>query len=399
LSGSADPMVAVRDVSKRFRLYHERPHSLKERVVNLRRANYEEFWALKDVSCDVQEGETFGLIGPNGSGKSTLLKCVAGIMRPDTGHIENRGRMASLLELGAGFHPDLTGRENVFLNASILGFTQKETERYFDDIVAFAELEPFIDTQVKHYSSGMYVRLGFAVAVHVDPEILIIDEVLAVGDEAFQRKCLDRIRTFQREGRTIVLVSHTVDIVREICDTVAFLDHGRIAEIGPADDVVRAFRESIHGDAHLEAAPMQERGTRDIRIVSVAFRDPDGSEKQVVHAGESLEIVVDLEAQQPVDDPHVGFAIYDEAGRHVFATNTIKRRMNLGTLHGKARVRFTLRDLPLLDGTFAVTIGVHSRDERTAYHWRERAYAFRCVNTGTDVGPFHIACDVNVEEL
>src|SRR5207247_1244757 len=197
-------------VSKMFRLYHERAYSLKERIVNLRKPQYEQFWALKDVSLEIGHGETAGLIGPNGSGKTTLLKLVAGIIRPTAGRIETHGRIASLLELGAGFHPDLTGRENVYLNASILGLTRRETDRHFDDIIAFSELAPFIDTQVRHYSSGMYIRLGFAVAIHVDPQILIVDEVLAVGDESFQKKCLDRIRGFQAEGRTIVFVTHTL---------------------------------------------------------------------------------------------------------------------------------------------------------------------------------------------
>jgi ABC-2 type transport system ATP-binding protein len=207
-------VISVFEVSKTFRLYHERAYSVKERFVNRRKTRFEQFWALRDVSISVDEGDTAGLIGPNGSGKTTLLKLVGGIIRPTSGRIVTRGRIASLLELGAGFHPDLTGRQNVYLNASILGLSKKETDRHFDAIVAFSELEKFIDMQVRHYSSGMYVRLGFAVAVHVDPQILIVDEVLSVGDEAFQRKCLERIRTFQREGITIVFVTHAVDTVR-----------------------------------------------------------------------------------------------------------------------------------------------------------------------------------------
>src|ERR1700694_52006 len=218
------PSIEVVGVSKRFRLYHEKYSSLKERVIHLGRNPYEEFWALSDINLEIDEGTTVGLLGHNGSGKSTLLKCIVGILQPSKGEIRSRGRMAALLELGAGFHPDLTGRENIFLNASILGISRKEIFTKLDDIVSFAELEPFIDNQVKYYSSGMYVRLGFAVAVNLDPDILIVDEVLAVGDEAFQRKCLDRVRQFQRDGKTIVFVTHAADSVRAICEKVAVLD-------------------------------------------------------------------------------------------------------------------------------------------------------------------------------
>jgi ABC-type polysaccharide/polyol phosphate transport system ATPase subunit len=391
--------VQARGVSKRFRLYHERPQSFKERVVSLRAPRYEEFWALRDVTLEVARGETFGLIGPNGSGKSTLLKCVAGVFRPDEGTVHTNGRMASLLELGAGFHPDLTGRENVYLNASILGLSRRETAKYFDEIVAFAEIEDFIDMQVKHYSSGMYVRLGFAVAVHVDPEVLIVDEVLAVGDEVFQRKCLDRIRVFQKEGRTIVFVTHAVDLVRQICTRAAFLHHGRLVCTGPASDVVREFRQTLHGEAHLEAGPMQERGTREVQIVGVTLRDSEGRERQIFQAGEDLEVVIDLESHRPVDDPHIGIAIYDDRDQHLYGTNTLGREMNLGTLHGKARARFMLHRLPFLDGRYSLTVGVHSRDERTAYHWQEKAYAFRCVNTSRDAGPFFVSTDLTIEPL
>ena len=248
--------VRVEGVSKEFRLYHERALSLKERLVNLRKPSYERFWALKDVSLEIGHGETAGLIGPNGSGKTTLLKLVAGIIRPTAGRIETYGRIASLLELGAGFHPDLTGRENVYLNASILGLTRKETDRYFDAIVAFSELEPFIDTQVRHYSSGMYIRLGFAVAIHVDPQILIVDEVLAVGDESFQHKCLDRIRGFQAEGRTIVFVTHSLGTVTAICNRAYLLYRGDLTAEGDPRDVVKSYLRRVgEGDTPLDAPP------------------------------------------------------------------------------------------------------------------------------------------------
>jgi ABC-2 type transport system ATP-binding protein len=239
--------ITIEGVSKRFRLYQETRRSIKERVLLGGRGAYEEFWALRDVSACVEQGTTVGLLGHNGSGKSTLLKCVAGILRPTSGRIGHAGRVAALLELGAGFHPEMTGRENVFLNAALLGVPRAQTAERFDDIVAFAELEQFIDERVKHYSSGMYVRLGFAAAVHTDPQILLVDEVLAVGDEAFQQKCLEKVRQFQREGRTIVFVTHAADLVAEICDVGIVLDHGRLVEIGDPATAVRTFRRSLFG--------------------------------------------------------------------------------------------------------------------------------------------------------
>lgn len=396
---SGPPAVAVHDVSKRFRLYHDKPTSLKERIINWRKPKFEEFWALEGVSLEVAPGETFGLIGPNGSGKSTLLKCIAGILLPDTGTIETRGRMASLLELGAGFHPDLTGRENVYLNASILGLTRQETDRYFDDIVGFAELEPFIDMQVKHYSSGMYVRLGFAVAVHVDPDVLIVDEVLAVGDEVFQRKCFDRIRRFQREGRTIVVVTHAVDQVREICSHAAFLHHGVVRTYGEADDVVRAFRETVHGEAHLETEAGGERGSGELQIVSVSVRDGAGAEREIFYPDDAMEVVVDVEAREPVRNPNIGISVHDERDQTLFGTNTGRRDLELGLVTGKVRVRFRIERLPLMDGRYGISVGVTTPDERNPYHWWDRASSFWCVNTGRDAGSIRFPTDVTVETL
>ncbi|MGH9082445.1 MAG: ABC transporter ATP-binding protein, partial [Acidimicrobiales bacterium] len=237
--------VDVQDVSKRFRLYHEKYTSLKEKVIHAGRVPYEELWALRGVSFDVQEGETLGILGRNGSGKSTLLKCVCGVLQPTSGRVVVRGKLAGLLELGAGFQQELSGRENIYLNGSMLGLARREVDRMFDDIVEFAELGQFIDNQVKFYSSGMYVRLGFAVAVNVDPDVLVIDEVLAVGDERFQRKCMDRIKLFQKEGRTIIFVSHSPDQVRSICDRAVVLADGNMIALGVPGEAVRIFREHL----------------------------------------------------------------------------------------------------------------------------------------------------------
>src|SRR3989454_5241866 len=261
---TGDLAISVKDVGKRFRRYRERPNSIKERIIKWR-IHAEEFWALRDVSVDIPEGRTLGLLGPNGAGKTTLLKIVAGILRPNEGQVVTRGRIASLLALGAGFHAELTGRENVYLNASILGLSRQQIDRLFDDIVAFAELEDFMDTQVKFYSSGMYVRLGFAIAVHVDPQILLVDEVLAVGDIAFQAKCLERIRAFQQEGRTIVFVTHAPDLVLRICDRVVMLNKGQIAAEGQPREVVRDFRRLM---ARQDVAYGWDEGPKGIGIGS-----------------------------------------------------------------------------------------------------------------------------------
>ena len=241
----APVVIRLHDISKRFVIRKDK--SLKERVVNLRRSNKhkDDFWALRNVGFDIQAGHTVGLVGANGSGKSTLLKIIGGIIQTTDGFVERRGRIAALLELGAGFHPDLTGRENVYLNAAILGLSRKETEASFDSIVEFSEIGEFIDTQVKFYSSGMYVRLAFAIAVHVEPDILLVDEVLAVGDEPFQKKCLDRIAQFQRDGCTIVFVSHAAEQIRRICDRVVVLKHGSIVYDGETEGGILALRESF----------------------------------------------------------------------------------------------------------------------------------------------------------
>lgn len=238
-------VIRIENVSKRFVLHKDK--SLKERIVNFGRSqkHKDDFWALKDINVSIQSGSTIGLVGANGSGKSTLLKVIGGIIAPSTGAVSHRGRIAALLELGAGFHPDLTGRENVYLNGAILGLSQKQVGAYFDSIVAFSEISDFIDTQVKFYSSGMYVRLAFAIAVHVDPDILLVDEVLAVGDEPFQKKCMNKIKQFQQEGRTIVFVSHSSDQILDLCDRVVVLNHGNAVFDGLPEPGIAALRSSF----------------------------------------------------------------------------------------------------------------------------------------------------------
>ena len=241
----SDWAVRVNDVSKRFRLYHERNQSLKSAILRGRTSKHEDFWALKDISFDVIEGQTHGLIGSNGSGKSTLLKCLAKIYWPTSGTIEYRGRMASLLEVGSGFHLELSGRVNIYLNGSILGMSKKEIDSKFEEIVDFSGVERFLDQPVKNYSSGMYVRLGFSIAINVDPDILVVDEVLSVGDEEFQRKSFQKFLEFKKRGKTVILVTHTMPVVEDICDSVTWINGGVMMQTGPAAQVVKNYQSSL----------------------------------------------------------------------------------------------------------------------------------------------------------
>jgi ABC-2 type transport system ATP-binding protein len=389
--------IEVEDVSKKFRLFRERPTSIKQRLLSTR-SRAEDFWALRDISFDVAEGGTLGLIGHNGSGKTTLLKIVAGILRPTSGVVRERGRLAALLELGAGFHPELTGTENVYLNASFLGLSRRETDKAFDAIVAFAELEEFMDNQVKFYSSGMLVRLGFAVAVHVDPEVLLIDEVLAVGDEAFQAKCLDRIATFQREGRTIVLVTHALDTVRAICDRAVMLHHGKVHAWGAPDDVVREMRYVLLGVTDPGFVP--EEGTREAEIASVDLIRADGKSEGPVLRDDPLTIQIDVRTNQPVADLDVDFQVLDGATNHpVLDARTSSSGIAIERFDGKKRVRFRIGSFPYNPGKYWVTIGLGSRETGHLYHVQTQRYLFEVIEVPRVQDRVEVPVHIEVEDL
>src|ERR1700677_3513253 len=328
--------VDVRGVSKRFRLAHGRHNSLKERVIHGGRTPHEDFWALKNVSLVAREGETVGILGRNGSGKSTLLKCICGVLQPTAGEVVVRGKLAGLLELGAGFQQDLTGRENIYLNGSLLGMSKKEVDSVFDAIVDFSELEEFIDGQVKFYSSGMYVRLGFAVAVNVNPDILVVDEVLAVGDERFQRKCIERVKDFQREGRTILLVTHSPDQVRSICDRAVVLSHGDVVAKGPPGEAVRIFREGLLEEEGTLIVPEDEPEERrrivtmpgapdtahPVRVTYVAHTYPRFEEVDYMSTGDSLTIGIGYHASIATDDVVFSLELRDSDENCFMRTDT-----------------------------------------------------------------------------
>ncbi len=352
--------IEIEGVTKRFRRHTEPAKSIKERFLSWGKDEVVTFDALHDVRLEVEEGETIGLLGHNGSGKSTLLKCIAGTIRPTEGEIRVRGRMAAMLELGAGFHPDLTGRENVYLNGSILGFSKAHVDRIFDDIVDFSELGDFVEQQVKYYSSGMFARLGFAVAVNLEPDVLLIDEVLAVGDENFQRKCLERVRRFQTEGRTIVLVTHSPEQVVQLCDRAMVLDHGRAIHVGDPTDAVRAYRHALHaaGEHGLaasaaKAAAETDTTDRGLHLTGAAAVGPDGTSRIRPNDPVTLELRYHAAERVPLARARVIVTTHDgvkmlDASSHDLVGHDVS------DLDGDGVIRFRLADVPLLDGTYRV---------------------------------------------
>lgn len=356
------PLIDAVDVGKKFARFHRRATSLKERLVRREQGAKEDFWALRDVTLQVHAGETVGITGPNGSGKSTLLKVLSGILRSTTGEVAVRGRVASLLELGAGFDGELTGRENVYLNSALLGVPRAETDRLFDQIVEFSELGEFIDNPVKHYSSGMYVRLGFAVAVHVDPDLLIIDEVLAVGDAAFQQKCIDRIRLFQRQGKTILFVSHSSGQIASLCTRAILLDHGRVLFDGPAKETVERLNRLLGVDT------VERRHEGLLRIASAMLVDPtSGTQPETFRAGSAADFRAVLEwlTPSPLSAPVeldlafvVGGDPVVQVGPDVYTLPADAPTQS----HGSTTIEWSLPALPDVVGEVGVRLSVRSDD-------------------------------------
>lgn len=363
--------ISVDHVSKKFRIYHEKNQYLKSALLSGKRARYEDFWAVNDVSFEVQTGSTFGIIGSNGSGKSTLLKCIAGILHPEKGSITTQGRTAALLELGSGFHPDLSGRENVFLNGALLGLTRGELERKFDEIVDFAGLEEFIDTPVKNYSSGMAVRLGFAIAINVDPDILIIDEVLAVGDASFQQKCYQKIESFRRDGKTILFVSHGLSDVTTLCSQVLWMEKGRAKAIGRSIDLVSDYLGASHNTVHKTNETSGERwGNNEYTVESVDILDPNGATTDVVHTGKPMTVRIHYKKNADVSDVIAGLRISHLHGTQVFATNSRRRDTPLGGFGEMGYVDLQIPRIPMLAGTFQVSVDLSDPSELYTYdHW------------------------------
>ncbi len=358
----AEPAILVEGVSKRFRLYHERNRSLKATIMRGGRVSYEEFWALRDVSLEIPEGITFGLVGENGSGKSTLLKCIARILRPDDGRIRTRGKMAALLELGSGFHPELSGRENVFLNGSILGLSKRELTARFDDIVEFAGLERFIDQPVKNYSSGMYVRLGFSVAINIDPDVLLVDEVLAVGDAVFQRRCNEKFADFRRAGKTVIIVSHAADAMRTMCDRVAWLKDGQVVTEGRSEDVVDDYVDEGHEDrveVPADEAAESRWGSGEARLQAVQLLDAGGHPVSHVRTGDKVVMRLEYSAPKPVPKPVFGLAIETLDGTWLWAHGTREGGPIPDVIYGNGSIELHFDHFMLQPGTYDISASIN----------------------------------------
>jgi ABC-type polysaccharide/polyol phosphate transport system ATPase subunit len=413
--------IEVRDVHKVYRRYGRRRQfaTLKSALLSgtvIRDLRPDAvFEALKGVSFDVGAGRTFGVVGRNGSGKSTMLKLIAGIGKPTSGSVRVQGRVSALIELGAGFHPEISGRENVYINGMMLGLGRRDIARRFDDIVRFAELEEFIDAPVKTYSSGMYMRLGFAVAINVDPDVLLVDEVLAVGDEAFTHKCLDQFADFRRRGLTVLLVTHSLDLVTRFCDEALWLDGGLIKSHGDPKRVVDAYLTDVAGsenrqlaaDArHAPAPPNPESrianpdapqdmfkaaegrwGSREVEIAAVDLVGASGESSHVFQSGERVEIRLRVRAKQPVSDFAFGVGIFNAEGVCCYGTNTDIEGGLAGELSGEGEVRFAIESLDLVEGTYKLDVAVHRRNG-VPYDYHRLLYTFRVKSRLRDAGIF-----------
>ena len=414
------PAIELVNVSKIYRRYGGRQFStlksaLLQRSILRDLRPSETFPALTDVSFSVPKGATYGVMGRNGSGKSTALKLVAGITKPTSGTVRVEGRISALIELGAGFHPEISGRENVFINGIMLGLTKREIQNRFDEIVDFAELREFIDAPVKTYSSGMYMRLGFAVAINVNPDVLLVDEVLAVGDEGFTHKCLDKFAEFKRSNKTILLVTHSLTLIERFCDEALWLDGGRAMSHGDPKRVVGAYLTKVEeGEEKLlavttaraveaaESAPQPADapadptsnmfqategrwGSREVEITDVGLLDRDGRPSFVFHSGEAMSVRVKLRAAQPVDDFVFGFGLFNADGVCCYGTNTYLEELTPQRLTGDAEATFTIESLDLVEGTYKLDIAVHKIDG-FPYDYHRLLYTFRVKSRVQDVG-------------
>jgi ABC-type polysaccharide/polyol phosphate transport system ATPase subunit len=416
--------IELTNVTKVYRRYGSRQFAtLKSALTHRSILNdlkpNETFTALSDFSLRVPVGCTFGLVGRNGSGKSTALKVVAGITKPTSGTVTVRGRISALIELGAGFHPEISGRENVFINGIMLGLSKREIERRFDEIVEFAELSEFIDEPVKTYSSGMYMRLGFSVAIHVNPEVLLVDEVLAVGDEGFTHKCLDKFADFKRRGKTVLLVTHSLNLVERFCDEAAWLDGGRMRAEGDPYRVIAEYVSDVEKQEErflassddktrhvvaLETPPVQPAaelppdptadmmqaaegrwGSRVVEIVDVALLDAQGQPVHVLHSGDSATLRMSVRAHQPVDDFVFGIGIFGADGVCIYGTNTDIDELTGGRLEGDATVTVAFQALDLVEGTYKLDVAVHKHDG-VPYDYHRLLHTFRVKSRAKDVG-------------
>ena len=429
--------VDINKVTKRYRIYHEKIPSLKNTILRGKRTTYEEFLALDDISFSIKYGETFGIIGPNGSGKSTLLKLISNIIQPNSGKINIDGTVSALLELGAGFHTDLTGRENIYINSAILGMKKREVDKRFDQIVRFSELEKFIDTPVKNYSSGMYMRLGFSIAINVDPDILLVDEVLAVGDQSFQAKCYKAIYDIMKRGKTIIIVSHDLETISDLCSRVAFLKEGKIVDLGNPIRVVSQYRayveelekkragdqqkeerkkifktviesnrkvvdgEDIEKLSRLDSEQIIKRfGSGDAMITDIRLLDENENKLDYCKYGDEVKIALDIKFNRKVESPIFGIRMTDVKDNIVYGTNT--RTNNLKTKvynNGESlRVEFAFK-VTLIGGNYYVTPAVGYKDSKTYCDWINNMLTINVLKHNKAEGIANLNSKITIEKI
>ena len=385
--------IVFENVSKKYSLNYG-TRSLRSAIPDLFRTNKtnNDFWALKDVSFEVEQGEALGIIGPNGAGKSTILKLLSGITRPTSGRIDVNGKLSALIEIGAGFHPDLTGRENVYLNGSIMGLKRREIDEKFDSIVEFAELEKFIDVPIKRYSSGMYVRLGFAVAAHLNPDVLLIDEVLAVGDMAFKTKCYQKMREIKDGGKSIVFVSHDMLSIAALCERTAFLLKGEIEFDGDTEYAIQIYEKNVYEEEKIGGVnSFHERGTREIEIIDVSFWNGKGEKKAIFEMGEKMEIRLEFIAHHEINSPVFAAEIFKSDGTRCFGVDTNMDNIKTGKVKGGGVIKIEYEALNLQRGKYSVLVGVYDNKAIVPYdvHKKEARY-FLVESPKRYVGTFFI---------
>jgi ABC-type polysaccharide/polyol phosphate transport system ATPase subunit len=391
--------IVAENVSRRFRVYPQRHVTLKEAIVRRRQLRPVEVWALREASFQIDPGESVGFMGRNGSGKTTLLRLIAGVFKPTSGRMEVTGRVGSLLELGAGFHHDFTGRDNIYLSASIYGLRKKDVDRRFDSIVEFSELERFIDLPVRTYSAGMYMRLGFSIAVNVDADVLLLDEVFAVGDEAFQRKCVNRILEFKQQEKTIVFVSHSGPALEHMCDRALLLKQGHVEYDGETGEAIRRYQEQLAEDEDPaeRAGGLREWGTGEVRVTDVRLVGPDGEPREFFSAGDTLVLYVGLENRDEIPPPVLTAELRDAAGALLGQSS-----QELGELgwdgSGDAEVRFQIERLPLVEGRFQFNLTLTDAAHSRRYHSMEKAAEFAVLPQGESRGFFLLEGDWSLAE-
>jgi ABC-type polysaccharide/polyol phosphate transport system ATPase subunit len=384
------PIIQLDDIAVQYRSPLEKISSFKEYAIRRLKGQirYEHFWALNGVSITINAGEVFGIIGPNGAGKSTLLKVIARVLRPTRGRIRITGRVAPLLELGAGFDNELTGRENIYLNAAILGRSKAEIDSRFHEIVKFSGLEKFVDAPLRTYSTGMVARLGFAVATDVRPDILIVDEILGVGDADFQEKSYERIQEFRGKGTTILLVTHNLTHVQNTCSRVMWLNRGNVMATGMPQEVVTRYLQFNTTEEAKRLAEIQgqnihelEKKAKEIRIIDLKITNPNDQEQTVFQTGDALKVHIEYESRQQVQAPIFGVGVYRHDGVHITGPNTKFANFRLPTLSGRGTVVYTVPDLPLLDGLYELSVAIADQSYLIIYDFYARRFPFRVVNT------------------